>query len=86
METLTLKLKVFFFYLEDMEGLKLDVGTLVSQQIHHQLEILGLADVARHHREVMSVQQELAQKLEESDMRRRNDQDRARGLLGNRVL
>lgn len=69
-----------------MEGLKLDVGTLVSQQIHHQLEILGLADVARHHREVMSVQQELAQKLEESDMRRRNDQDRARGLLGNRVL
>lgn len=86
METLTLKLNGFFFYLEDMEGLKLDVGTLVSQQIHHQLEILGLADVARHHREVMSVQQELAQKLEESDMRRRNDQDRARGLLGNRVL
>jgi len=50
----------FVFYLEDVEGLKLDVGALVSEQIHHQLEILRLADVARHHREVMSVQQQLA--------------------------
>ena len=43
-------------YLEDMEGLKLDVRTLVPEQIHHQLEVLWLADVARHHCEVVSVQ------------------------------
>lgn len=52
------------FYLEDMEGFKLDVSTLVFQQIHHQLEILRLANVGRHHFEVVSVQEELAEKLE----------------------
>lgn len=46
-----------------MEGLKLDVGTLVSEEIHHELQVLRLADVAGHHREVVSVQQELAEKL-----------------------
>lgn len=45
-----------FVYLEDVEGLKLDVGTLVSEQIHHQLQVLCPADVPRHDREVMSVQ------------------------------
>lgn len=43
-------------YLKHVEGLKLDVGTFVSEQIHHQLEILRFADVARHHGEVVSVQ------------------------------
>lgn len=46
-----------------MEGLELDVGAFVSQQVHHQLEVFGLADVTRHHREVVSVQQQLAQEL-----------------------
>lgn len=50
-------------YLEDVEGFELDVGALVPQQVHHQLEVLGLADVARHHREVVPVQQQLAKKL-----------------------
>lgn len=45
-----------FVYLEDVEGLKLDVGTLVSEQIHHQLQVFCPADVPRHDREVMSVQ------------------------------
>lgn len=48
-----------------MEGLKLDVGTLVSKEIHHELQILRLADVACHHCEVVSVQQQLAEKLRE---------------------
>lgn len=52
-------------YLEDVEGLELDVGALVPQQVHHQLEVLGLADVARHHREVVPVQEQLAKKLQE---------------------
>lgn len=47
-----------------MEGLELDVGALVPQQVHHQLEVLSLADVARHHREVVSVQEQLAKKLQ----------------------
>lgn len=46
-----------------MEGLKLDVGTLVPEEVHHQLQVLGLADVARHHCEVVSVQQQLPKKL-----------------------
>lgn len=48
-----------------MEGLKLDVGTLVSKEIHHEFQVLRLADVAGHHREIVSVQQELAEKLRE---------------------
>lgn len=56
-------------YLEDMEGLKLDVGTLVSEEIHHELEILRLADVACHHGEVVSVQQQLAKKLRGEERR-----------------
>lgn len=59
------RITVFQFYLEDMEGLKLDVGTLVSKEIHHELQILRFADVARHHCEVVSVQQQLAKKLKE---------------------
>lgn len=50
-------------HLEDVESLELDVGAFVSEQVHHQLQVLRLADVARHHREVMSVQQQLTQKL-----------------------
>lgn len=46
-----------------MECLKLDIGTFVSQQVHHELEVLWLADVPRHHGEVVSVQQELTQQL-----------------------
>lgn len=47
-----------------MKGLELDVGALVPQQVHHQLEVLGFADVARHHCEVVPVQEQLAKKLQ----------------------
>lgn len=43
-------------YLKDVECLKLDIGTFVSQQVHHELKVLWLADVPRHHGEVVSVQ------------------------------
>lgn len=58
---------MFGVYLKDMEGLKLDVGTLVSKEIHHKLQILRLADVACHHCEVVPVQQQLAKKLREKE-------------------
>lgn len=59
-----------------MEGLKLNVGAFVSQQIHHQLEVVGLADVARHHGEVVSVQQQLAQELQKRERERERCSDR----------
>lgn len=34
--------------LEDVEGLELDVATLAAEEIHHALEVLGVADVAGH--------------------------------------
>lgn len=51
-------------HLEDVEGLKLDVAALVSQHVHHELEVVGLADVFRHHGEVVSIQEQLAEELE----------------------
>lgn len=50
-------------HLENMKRFKLDVPTLVSQHVHHELEVLGLADVFRHHSKVMSVQEKLAEEL-----------------------
>lgn len=50
-------------HLEDVKGFKLDVPALVSQHIHHELEVLGLADVFRHHSEVVSVQEKFAEEL-----------------------
>ncbi len=44
-----------------MEGLKLDVATLLSQQIHHELQVVRAADVVRHCGEVVSVQQQVPQ-------------------------
>lgn len=50
-------------HLEDVKRFKLDVPALVSQHIHHELEVLGLADVFRHHSEVVSVQEKFAKEL-----------------------
>lgn len=50
-------------HLENMKGFKLDVPALVSQHIHHELEVLRLADVFRHDGEVMSVQEKFAEEL-----------------------
>lgn len=46
-----------------MKGFKLDVSALVSQHVHHELQVLGLADVFGHHSEVVSVQEKFAEKL-----------------------
>lgn len=50
-------------HLENMKRFKLDVPALVSQHIHHEFEVLGLADVFRHHSKVMSVQEKFAEEL-----------------------
>ena len=43
--------------LENVEGLKLDVLAVLLQHVHHQLQVVGLPDVARHYRKVAPVQQ-----------------------------
>lgn len=55
----TLIFSWFNFYLEDMKGFKLDVGAFVPQQVHHELQVLRLADVLGHDGEVVAVQDEL---------------------------
>ena len=49
--------------LEDVESLKLNVATFLLQHVHHELEVVGAADVASHDREVVTIQQQLAQQL-----------------------
>ena len=50
--------------LENMERLELDVLALISEQVHHHLEIGLVRDVARHHIEVRSVEEDLAEEFE----------------------
>ena len=50
-------------HLEDVEGLKLNVAALVAQQVHHELEVVGVADVDGHHLKVGAVEQDLAKQL-----------------------
>ena len=51
-------------HLKDMEGFKLDVPTLFFEHGHHQLEVVRVADVPLHHREVVAVQQQLSEQLQ----------------------
>ena len=46
-------------YLEDVEALELDVATFLAQHVHHQLQVVRVADVARHDCEVVSIKQKL---------------------------
>ena len=50
-------------YLEHMECLKLDIPALVSEQVHHKLQVFRIANVLGHHSKVMAIQQELTKKL-----------------------
>lgn len=50
-------------YLKDMKSFKLYVAAVVSQQVHHQFQVLGSADVSGHDCKVVSVQQEFSQEL-----------------------
>ena len=42
--------------LEDVESLELNVATFLFQHVHHQLEIVSAANVARHDGEVVTVE------------------------------
>jgi len=50
-------------HFEDVESLKLNSFVLVPQEVHHQFEVLLIADVLGHDVEIGSVQQQLAKKL-----------------------
>jgi len=42
--------------LEDVKSLELNVATFLFQHVHHQLQVVSAADVARHDGEVMTVE------------------------------
>lgn len=50
-------------YLKDMKSLKLNVWTLISQKVHHELQVLWFTDVPGHDCEVVSVQKQFTQQL-----------------------
>lgn len=50
-------------HLEDVKCFKLDVSAVVSQHVHHQLEVLGLTDVFCHDSKVVSVQKKFPKEL-----------------------
>lgn len=50
--------------LEDMERFKLNVTALVSQQVHHHLEVGLVSDVTRHNGVIRSIEQDLAEKFD----------------------
>ena len=48
-------------YFKNMKGLELNISTLLAQHVHHELEIVGIADVSGHDSEVVSVEKQLAE-------------------------
>ena len=50
--------------LEHMKSFKLDILAFVTEEIHHQLEIVFACYIARHHSKICAIQQYLAQKLQ----------------------
>lgn len=44
-----------------MERLELNVTALILQQVHHQLQIVCIGNVARHDCEIGSIQENFAQ-------------------------
>jgi hypothetical protein len=48
-------------YLEYMESLELDILALVTEEVHHHLEVNVIRNVARHNIEVGTVQKYLAE-------------------------
>lgn len=63
MPTLFLQLAL---YLKDMKGFKLDVGTLIPEEVHHQFEVLRLADVLCHDGKVVPVQDQFTKQLQKT--------------------
>lgn len=54
---------VGYKHFKDMEGFELDVFALVSQQSHHSLQVIDVANIAGHHVEVGTIEQQLSQEL-----------------------
>lgn len=50
-------------YLEHMERLKLDVLTLVSEHVHHHLQVGLVGDIPGHNIEICPVKQDLSEEL-----------------------
>lgn len=63
-------------YLENVEGFELNVPAAVPEQVHHQLEILSIADVSCHDAKIGSVQQDLAEQLKYGERRTINRRER----------
>ena len=55
--------KLTRIYLEDVESFKLYISRGVPEHHHHQLQVLGIADVASHCREIVPIKQQLSKKL-----------------------
>lgn len=51
-----------------MESLKLNVGALVPQEIHHELQVLWFTDVPCHDCEIVSVEEQFTQQLSHKHM------------------
>ena len=47
---------VVFPYLEYVEGFELDVSRLLLEHVHHQLQVVGVGNVAGHHLEQTKVE------------------------------
>lgn len=50
--------------LKDMECFKLDVPAVVSEHVHHQLQVFCSADVLGHYCEVVSVEEQFPEQLQ----------------------
>jgi hypothetical protein len=48
-----------------MESFKLYISRRVPKHHHHQLQVLGIADVASHCGEIVPIKQQLSKKLRE---------------------
>lgn len=59
--------------LEDVERLELYVLALLFEHVHHELQVLLVADIASHDREVVSIQQQLSEQLHEENQSRITD-------------
>ena len=56
-------------YLENMKCLKLDILTLIPQQVHHHLQICLVRDIFSHHVEISTVEENFAEKFEGLSLR-----------------
>ena len=50
-------------HFEHVEGLKLDVASLLLQHVHHQLQVVWIGNIFSHHREIVPVQEKFTKQL-----------------------